>query len=227
MDDPNSILEDIKAAIRRSDTFGERGRLDQLVFDEPDNELAWLLLAVLVENENERADCLAHALAVNPEYIKSPKIYNQVLHLKVESTKTAKPAAAPVKIDVAAGPVNVDEKVEVDPFANPSPYADDAELKSAQLRIGWKRTHAAQEMYSEAVSAARQGDRLKAEALLDELVAQQPEDVQARWVLAQVASGDEKVVKCLHQVLEIAPNHIGASRRLDELRAKKVKENES
>ena len=77
-------------------------------------------------------------------------------------------------------------------------------------------------MYTEAVTAARKGNRRRSESLLDELVAQQPQDVQAWWVLSQVAANDEKVVKCLQQVLEVVPTHAGANKRVDEMRAKRV-----
>ena len=222
MNDPQSLFAQAKAAVERGYKITARTLLDELVFKDPKNEEAWLLLVEVVENENERVDCLQQVLAINPENAAAKQKYDQLPRPPAEPIKKAEPAAALVEKTEAALPLDVDEKVEIDPVANPSPYADKVELESIQSRIGWTRTPEAQEMYTEAVTAARKGNRRRSESLLDELVAQQPQDVQAWWVLSQVAADDEKVVKCLQQVLEVVPTHAGANKRVDEMRAKRV-----
>jgi Tfp pilus assembly protein PilF len=191
MDDPVVLLARAKAALERGDKESARILLDDIVFRQPDNQQAWLLLAEVVENANEREDCLRQAQAIKPD--------NLIL--------------------------DTDVKV-VEHVIHPSPYADEATLKFDESRIEWKRSAAGQALYSQALSAAGGGDRLKAEALLDEQVAQQPQDVQAWWVLAQVAIDEKKAAKCLQQVLAVVPDHAGANRRLEEIKAKRVKENE-
>jgi hypothetical protein len=67
MDDAQSLLAEAKAAMERGDDAHAQRLLDELVSVQPKSEQAWLLLAKVVEHENERADCLEQALAINPD----------------------------------------------------------------------------------------------------------------------------------------------------------------
>jgi len=69
-------------------------------------------------------------------------------------------------------------------------------------------------LYKEAKEAMEEGDNAQAEMMLDNLISMQPKNARAWLLLSQVASGPEKVEKCLRQVLAIAPDNIEVSRRL-------------
>jgi hypothetical protein len=66
MDDPQTILANARAAVERGDKDGARILLDDLIFRDPDNEQAWLLLAEVVTDSNEIKDCLRQVHRINP-----------------------------------------------------------------------------------------------------------------------------------------------------------------
>ena len=66
MEDNPSLYTRAKDAAAGGDKATAKNLLDELVFNEPENEPAWLLLADMVEDLNEASDCLQHALALNP-----------------------------------------------------------------------------------------------------------------------------------------------------------------
>ena len=66
MEDNPSLYTRAKDAAAGGDKATAKNLLDELVFNEPENEPAWLLLADVVEDLNEASDCLQHALALNP-----------------------------------------------------------------------------------------------------------------------------------------------------------------
>ena len=67
MENHSSLYTQASAAAARKDKLAAKKLLDELIFHEPGNEQAWLLLADMVDNINEESDCLQHALAIDPE----------------------------------------------------------------------------------------------------------------------------------------------------------------
>jgi hypothetical protein len=61
-----ALLSKARESAAGGDKQAARAILDGLVMDNPDNELAWLLLAELVYDSNEIADCLRQVLRINP-----------------------------------------------------------------------------------------------------------------------------------------------------------------
>jgi hypothetical protein len=57
-----------------------RKLLDELIFFEPDNEEAWLLLSKVVDDLNEVSDCLQHVLALNPNHQAARAKYDELLN---------------------------------------------------------------------------------------------------------------------------------------------------
>jgi len=79
MADGNPLYAQASAAAAGGDKVTAKNLLDELIFNEPDNEQAWLLLADIVEDLNEISDCLQHALAINPHDQVAQKKYADLL----------------------------------------------------------------------------------------------------------------------------------------------------
>jgi len=94
MDNPHTAFTEAKAAIEQGDKTHARILLDGLLALEPNNEPAWLLLAEVVDHENERADCLCQALAINPHNQATQQEYDDLLRQHPELVKV-EPAAPP------------------------------------------------------------------------------------------------------------------------------------
>jgi predicted Zn-dependent protease len=96
MEDSPSFYDQAKNAAARGDKATAKTLLDELVFNEPENEPAWLLLADMVEDLNEVSDCLQHALALNPQDAVAQQKYADLLHRMPELAEldSAKAAAA-------------------------------------------------------------------------------------------------------------------------------------
>ena len=78
-------------------------------------------------------------------------------------------------------------------------------------------------LYNQAYQADWDGDKNKAETLLDELVAQYP-DYEPGWaLLSQVAGDPQKVENCLRRVLKITPGNLTARTRLIKILDEKEK----
>jgi len=84
MEDSPSLYARASEAAGHGDKLTAKNLLDELIFNEPNNEQAWLLLSGVVDDANEVSDCLQHALAINPQ--------DQVAQQKYEEAK--KEAAA-------------------------------------------------------------------------------------------------------------------------------------
>jgi hypothetical protein len=96
MENNLSLLAQAGAAAGRKDKLTARKLLDELVFYEPGNEQAWLLLAEMVDDLNEVTDCLQHALAINPHNQATRDKYENLLlrHPKLVELDPVKAAAA-------------------------------------------------------------------------------------------------------------------------------------
>lgn len=76
-----------------------------------------------------------------------------------------------------------------------------------------------QNLFEEALAAARQKDLATARVLLKQLFKQEPYNVDA-WLLgARVVETREDAIRCYQRVLQIDPNHAYAKQKLDELGA--------
>lgn len=75
------------------------------------------------------------------------------------------------------------------------------------------------ELFSQAVQAARNGDRVTARSLLGDLVRQSPREGRAWYLLSQVVEQPERARFCLQKVLEIDPSNAKARQRLEALEA--------
>lgn len=76
-----------------------------------------------------------------------------------------------------------------------------------------------QNLFEEALAAARQRDLATARILLKQLFKQEPYNVDA-WLLgARVVETREDAIRCYQRVLQIDPNHTYAKQKLDELGA--------
>ena len=75
-----SLYAQASAAAARKDKPAARKLLDRLIFNEPNNEQAWLLLADMVDDINEESDCLQHVLAINPLNPVAQQKYDSLLH---------------------------------------------------------------------------------------------------------------------------------------------------
>lgn len=110
MHDPQAVLENAKAAIERGDKASAKTLLDELIFNEPDHEEAWLLLAEVVTDSNEIKDCLRQVYRINPNN-PSKKVAAVILadrkkeekeSEKIEQRQKAKEARAKLRKERAA-----------------------------------------------------------------------------------------------------------------------------
>lgn len=74
-----------------------------------------------------------------------------------------------------------------------------------------------EEIFSQAVQAARSGDRATARSLLADLVRQSPREARAWYLLSQVVEQPERAKFCLQKTLEIEPSNAKARQRLEAL----------
>ncbi len=79
MQDRQTLFTRASEALTRKDKPTARKLLDELIFFEPDNEEAWLLLSKVVDHLNEVSDCLQHVLALNPHNQAARQKYDELL----------------------------------------------------------------------------------------------------------------------------------------------------
>jgi len=79
MEDNPSLFVKASEAVARKDKPAAKKLLDELIFNEPGNEQAWLLLADVVDDINEASDCLQQALAINPHDPVAQQKYDDLL----------------------------------------------------------------------------------------------------------------------------------------------------
>jgi hypothetical protein len=110
MHDPQAVLEKAKAAMEQGDKAGARTLLDELIFNEPDHEEAWLLMAEVVTDSNEIKDCLRQVYRINPNnpskkvaaVILADKKQAEKEKEKIEQLQKAKEARAQLRKERAA-----------------------------------------------------------------------------------------------------------------------------
>jgi hypothetical protein len=66
MDDIQPLFTQASQAMQQGKKIQAKAMLDLIISRQPGSEQAWLLLSEVVEDENERADCLRQVLAINP-----------------------------------------------------------------------------------------------------------------------------------------------------------------
>ncbi len=74
--DTQELLARAKQRLKEGDKDIARQILDKLLMEDPRNEQAWMLLADAVLFDNERLDCLAQVLAINPNNQAARDRYN-------------------------------------------------------------------------------------------------------------------------------------------------------
>ncbi len=79
MQDRQTLFTRASEALTRKDKPTARKLLDELIFFEPDNAEAWLLLSKVVDHLNEVSDCLQHVLALNPNHPVARQKYDELL----------------------------------------------------------------------------------------------------------------------------------------------------
>jgi len=147
MVDSPSLYTRASEAAARGDKLTAKNLLDELIFNEPGNEQAWLLLSGVVEDLNEVCDCLQHALAINPQDQAAQQKYDELLRrvpelaeldpAKVAATKKAEEA----KKKAAANP---DAGLDLDNLDLTPLYGDKdrAELDAAKVAAAKKAEEA-------------------------------------------------------------------------------------
>lgn len=112
MQDSPSLYTRASEAAARGDKLTAKNLLDELLFNEPNNEQAWLLLSGVVEDLNEVSDCLQHALAINPQDQAAQQKYNDLLQRVPELAELD-----PAKIAAAKKAEEAKKKAAADPNA--------------------------------------------------------------------------------------------------------------
>jgi hypothetical protein len=101
MENSPSLYTRASEAVGRGDKLVARNLLDELVFNEPGNEQAWLLLAEVVDDLNEVCDCLQHVLAINPHNAAARQKYDDLLRRFPELEELDPVKAAAAKVETA------------------------------------------------------------------------------------------------------------------------------
>ncbi len=73
-----SHLLQAEEAIQRDDILRARDLLEDLIFHEPRNDRAWMLLSTVVEHRNEQVDCLRQALSINPDNTEARELLDEL-----------------------------------------------------------------------------------------------------------------------------------------------------
>ncbi len=79
MENRQALFARASEAAARKDKPTAKKLLDELIFHEPGNEEAWLLLSKVVDHLNEVSDCLQHILALNPHNQAARQKYDELL----------------------------------------------------------------------------------------------------------------------------------------------------
>lgn len=90
--DTQSALEQAKLAIESGDKSGARAIVLKIIYQEPRNEEAYLLLADTIEEKESRIKCLKQVLDINPDNFQAQQSLEQ---LQVPETVLATPATQP------------------------------------------------------------------------------------------------------------------------------------
>jgi len=112
MEDSPSLYTRASEAAARGDKLTAKNLLDELIFNEPGNKQAWLLLSGVVEDLNEVSDCLQHALAINPQDQVAQQKYDDLLRRVPELAELD-----PVKVAAAKKAEEAKKKAAADPNA--------------------------------------------------------------------------------------------------------------
>lgn len=99
-------------AAAHGDKVTAKNLLDEVIFNDPNNEPAWLLLSDLVEDLNEVSDCLQHVLAINPQDQAAQQKYAALLQRVPELAELD-----PAKVAAAKKAEEAKKKTEADPDA--------------------------------------------------------------------------------------------------------------
>jgi hypothetical protein len=98
----NAVLLQAEEAIERKEILKARGLLEDLVFNEPRNDQAWLLLSTVVEHRNEQIDCLRKALSINPNNSEAREMMDELAPPPGPLPEMPKPEQLPPEIVLPA-----------------------------------------------------------------------------------------------------------------------------
>jgi len=141
MEDSPSLYTRASEAPARGYKLTAKNLLDELIFNEPDNEQAWLLLSGVVEDLNEVCDCLQHALAINPQDQVAQQKYDELLRRVPELAELDPAKVEEAKKKAAADP---DAGLDLDNLDLTPLYGDKdrAELDAAKVAAAKKAEEA-------------------------------------------------------------------------------------
>jgi hypothetical protein len=71
----------------------------------------------------------------------------------------------------------------------------------------------------DALELIKKGQKQQARSIVRDILRQDRENVAAWWLMANLLEDEEKVLKCLHQLLQLDPEHRGAQRKLSSMRS--------
>jgi tetratricopeptide (TPR) repeat protein len=76
----------------------------------------------------------------------------------------------------------------------------------------------AKPLLKQAITLAKEGKRQEAGRVVRAVLKQDPNNIDAWWMMANLLEDRDKALKCVEKVLEINPNHRPARKKLQELR---------
>ncbi|MBN2149111.1 MAG: ABC transporter permease subunit, partial [Anaerolineales bacterium] len=75
-----TLFEEARAAIQRGERIHARKLLRSLLMTDPRNEQAWLLMARVVDSQEQVVDCLERALKINPQNLATARALEALRH---------------------------------------------------------------------------------------------------------------------------------------------------
>lgn len=196
------------------------------IAQDEENEMAWLWMASVTDSDEEKLAYLEKALVLDPENEDASRAVAAVWERFAEARlEDAYSAAAQGDRDTANK--NLDQLLEKFPESEEgwllrSDLANDAGERAALLEkvlsinpenadaleaVESIKQEAIAAKLSAAGEAAAEGDREKATALVEELLAASP-DMEEAWVLkSRIAEGSDEKARAFEKLLELNPNN--------------------
>lgn len=196
------------------------------IAQDEENEMAWLWMASVTDSDEEKLAYLEKALVLDPENEDARRAVAAVWEKFAEARlEEAYSAAAQGDRDTANK--NLDQLLEKFPESEEgwllrSDLATDAGEKASLLEkvlsinpdnadaleaVELLKEEAVAAKLSAAGEAAAEGDREKAAALVEELLAASP-DMEEAWVLkSRIAEGNDEKARAFEKLLELNPNN--------------------
>lgn len=205
--------------------------LDQSLAYDPSCEAAWFWKAALVDDEGQKIEFFEKVLAINPDNSDAAEAIQRIEDSKVEAAlDRARAFVAEGSLAEAAGIVE-DLAAHESPDVRESAlmilaatvatddekagvYArvletnpDNPEAQNAIASIKKARVAAA---FDEAKAAAAEGSRSKAVQILEDLLAETPDSVDAWLLISHLSTSLDEKIAALEKVLDIDPENAAA-----------------